>query len=93
MFRVYMLKKKGSRKGMYTGRTTKPYRLSARLAAARSGKRNEPVNRQIQEIGEENVIEETIGMFTNEKLAKEYEEYLIATITHISLGGKNVRRT
>lgn len=92
MFRVYLLKEKGLRKGMYAGMTKNPYRLAARLAAARSGKRNEPVNRWIQEIGEENVIEETIGVFTNEKLAKEFEEHLIATRTHISLGGTNVRR-
>lgn len=80
----------------YTGMTSMSFkrRHQLRLAAATSSMstRGEPANAWIGAIGPDNVGHRILYEGSSKSRAEQIEQRNIATRTHVSVGGKNVRR-
>jgi len=88
-----MYDKKRPRMDMYTGLTSMALekRFQRRLSAAKSGKRPELVNEWINELGPDRVGIRAVAECSTRADAAAVEQHRIATKTHVSKGGLNIR--
>lgn len=93
MFFVYQLRRKHARSAFYTGITEDVgVRWKRYCHAFKNPKRQEPVNQMIGNIGIANVKMDILADNLTKQEASKMEQHLIATQTHVTVGGTNVRR-
>ena len=88
MFEVYGYKENRNQTIFYVGTTGDPQRMSKQFSAARRGLPG-LLNDKIRNIGEGQIRRVVLGTFKSRADAELFEDTVIRTQTHISLGGCN----
>ncbi len=91
---VYHLVERGQSEPFYTGMSADPKaRMSRHVVRSASDYRFDPVNEKIRDVGVENVDMIVIASNLTNEQAKALEGELIATVTHVDLGGANANHS